>query len=100
MGLFLPSSVGTDVIRGYYLTKNNSEKSISVSSVFADRILSMFSLLLLGVIFISIYGDLISKLDVRTYIISLAIAVTIIFYFFQKEKHGEFFIRKIKIGQI
>ncbi len=95
-GLFLPSSVGTDVIRGYYLTKNNSEKSISVSSVFADRILSMFSLLLLGVIFISIYGDLISKLDVRTYIISLAIAVTIIFYFFQKEKTAHFLKEKLK----
>jgi len=95
-GLFLPSSVGTDVVRGYYLTKNNSEKSISVSSVFADRILSMFSLLLLGVIFMTISGDLLSKFNVRTYIISLAVGVTILFYFFQKEKTAYFLKEKLK----
>ena len=95
-GLFLPSSVGTDVVRGYYLTKNNSEKSISVSSVFADRILSMFSLLLLGVIFMSISGDLLSKFNVRTYIILLTVSVTILFYFFQKEKTAYFLKEKLK----
>ena len=95
-GLFLPSSVGTDVVRGYYLTKSNSEKSISVSSVFVDRILSMFSILLFGVIFILISGDLISKFNIRIYIIPLSICIVILFYFFQKEKTATFIKEKFK----
>lgn len=86
LGLFLPSSLGTDVIRGYYLIKNNSEKSISVSSVFVDRILGMFSLLLLGVISVFFAGDLISIFNIRLYIISLFIIAVIAFYIFQRNE--------------
>ena len=67
LGLFLPSSLGTDIVRGYYLVKNNSEKSVSISSVFVDRVLGMFSLLLLGVVSVFLAGDLITKFNVKTY---------------------------------
>jgi hypothetical protein len=85
-GLFLPSSLGTDVVRGYYLVKNNSEKSASVSSIFVDRILGMFSLLLLGVVSLLIAGDLISNMNIGYYFLILFMAALILFYFFQKEE--------------
>ncbi len=95
-GMFLPSSLGTDVVRGYYLVKNNSEKSISVSSVFVDRILAMFSLLLIGVIAIIISGDLLSEYNLNIYIVSLFIISTLIFYLFQKEEVYNFIKSKLQ----
>lgn len=86
LGLFLPSSLGTDVVRGYYLMKNNSEKSVSISSVFVDRVMGMFSLLLLGVISVFFTGNLISKYNIRLYVIILFLLTVVIFYLFQKDE--------------
>ena len=86
LGLFLPSSLGTDVVRGYYLMKNNSEKSVSISSVFVDRVLGMFSLLLLGVVSVFFAGDLITEFNIRSYIIVFFVLTVIIFYLFQKDE--------------
>ncbi len=85
LGLFLPSSLGTDVVRGYYLVKNNSEKSVSISSVFLDRVLGMFSLLLLGVISVFFAGDLIDKFNLKFYIVAIFLMSIIIFYLFQRD---------------
>ena len=86
LGLFLPSSLGTDVVRGYYLMKNNSEKSVSISSVFVDRVIGMFSLLLLGVVSVFFAGDLITEFNIRSYIIVFFVLTVIIFYLFQKDE--------------
>lgn len=103
LGLFLPSSLGTDVVRGYYLMKNNSEKSVSISSVFVDRVLGMFSLLLLGVVSVFFAGDLISKYNIQTYVIVVFLSAVISFYLFQKEQAAillEKLLRKIKQKKI
>jgi glycosyltransferase 2 family protein len=94
LGMFLPSSLGTDVVRGFYLAKNNSEKSVSFSSIFVDRVLGMFSLLLLCLISIFFAGEIISQFDFQVYIIIISAAVIILFYFFQK-KETAFFLQKI-----
>lgn len=102
-GLFLPSSLGTDVVRGYYLIKNNSEKAISVSSVFVDRILGMFSLLLFAFFSVIFAQNLISEINITWYIISILIIVSSGFYFFQKESTAMAFkklFKKIKINFI
>jgi glycosyltransferase 2 family protein len=93
-GLFLPSSLGTDVVRGYYLAKNNSAKSITISSIVVDRILGMFSLMLLGVISLFVAGALIPNTNIRFYALFLFVIVTILFYLFQKEKTA-FFIKEL-----
>ena len=95
-GLFLPSSLGTDVVRGYYLVKNNSEKSISVSSVFVDRILGMFSLLLLGVISIFFTGNLIKTFNIKIYIVVLFIFAALFIYLFQKDETIKFLKKILK----
>ncbi len=44
LGMFLPTSVGGDITRIYYLTKGNVAKEESVSSVLIDRLTGFFSL--------------------------------------------------------
>jgi uncharacterized protein (TIRG00374 family) len=99
LGLFLPSSLGTDVVRGYYLMKNNSEKSVSISSIFVDRVLGIFSLLLLGAISVFFAGDLISRYNIQTNIIVVFLLVIVFFYLFQKEQSAillEKLLKKLK----
>lgn len=99
-GLFLPSSVGSDIAKSYYLIKSNSEKSVSISSVLVDRILGILTLLLLSVISLLIGGDLISKFNIELYVFLLLIIFLIILYLFQKEEAASFLhnklLRKIK----
>ncbi len=90
LGIFLPSSLGTDVVRGYYLVKDNSEKSVSISSVFVDRVLGMFSLLTFGVVSVFFAGDLIDKFNIKLYVVALFIIVFIGFYIFQRTKSVNF----------
>jgi glycosyltransferase 2 family protein len=103
LGLFLPSSLGTDVVRGYYLVKNNSEKSVSISSVFVDRVLGMFSLLLLGLVSVFFAGALISKYNIQTYIIVVFLIAVVSFYLFQKKQSAivlEKFLKRLKHKKI
>jgi hypothetical protein len=85
LGLFLPSSVGTDVVRSYYLIKNNDEKSVSISSVFVDRVLGLFALLLLGLVAVFFAGDIIAEYNIKFYVIGLFILSVLSLYIFQKE---------------
>ncbi len=103
LGIFLPSSLGTDVVRGYYLVKDNSEKTVSISSVFVDRVLGMFSLLTFGVVSVFFAGDLIDKFNIKSYVIVLFFVVVIAFYFFQKKEAVSFFqslLKRIKHKKI
>lgn len=86
LGLFLPSSLGTDVVRGYYLVKNNSERSVSISSVFVDRVLGLISLLLLGLVSLLFAGNLVSKFNLNLYLVVLTIITLVLVYIFQRNE--------------
>lgn len=86
LGLFLPSSLGTDVVRGYYLVKNNSENIISISSVFVDRILGMFSLLTLGLVSVFFAGPIVSQYNIQIYIIVIFTIAALSFYLLQMKQ--------------
>lgn len=86
LGLFLPSSLGTDVVRGYYLVKNNSERSVSISSVFVDRVLGLISLLLLGLASLLFAGNLVSKFNLNLYLAVLTFITLVGVYFFQRNE--------------
>ncbi len=96
LGLFLPSSLGTDVVRGFYLAKNNSEKSVTVSSIFVDRVMGMFSLLLLCLISVFFTGEILSKFNFEIYIVAISIFTVISFYIFQKKETAIFLEKIIK----
>lgn len=89
-GLFLPSSLGSDVAKSYYLIKDNSQKAISISSVLVDRLMGILALLLLCVISLFIGGDLISKTNIRVYIFVLLLISLIAIYLFQREETTKF----------
>ncbi len=85
LGLFLPSSVGTDVVRSYYLVKNNDEKSVSISSVFVDRVLGLFALLILGLVAVFFADDILAEYNIKLYVILLCFATAFSFFLFQKQ---------------
>lgn len=102
LGMFLPSSLGTDIVRGYYLTKNDLDKSTSISSVFIDRLLGVLSLFFLGAIALFLAKDLIQFINPYFYLLGLFIPIIFIYYL-QKEKTLNLFekySRKIKYKKI
>jgi glycosyltransferase 2 family protein len=46
---FMPSSVGGDLLRAWYVTKHTHRKFVAVLSVFVDRIIGMFSIACMAV---------------------------------------------------
>jgi hypothetical protein len=58
LGLFLPPTVGTDVVRAYYISKDGSSKADIISSIIMERLLGFLALFiaaLLGfILFINI----------------------------------------------
>jgi uncharacterized protein (TIRG00374 family) len=93
-GLFLPSSLSADVVKSFYLIRNNSEKSVSISSILLDRILGVLVMLLLCLISLIVGGHLVSTLNIEYYIIIILITFLLFLYLFQKEK-TTFFLHKL-----
>jgi uncharacterized protein (TIRG00374 family) len=52
---FMPSSVGGDLIRAWYVTRHTDKKFQAVLSVFVDRIIGLSSTLIIAVFFYSIF---------------------------------------------
>jgi len=71
-GLFLPSSLSTDVVRGYYLSKRTENAELSASSVVVDRMMGLFSLLFCCLMSILIYSTTFSP-EVSRYVVVLSI---------------------------
>lgn len=102
LGMFLPSSLGTDVVRGYYLTKNNSDKLSSFSSVLIDRILGVLSLILVGSLSLYMAKNLITNINPYLFILG-GIIPFIVIYLLQKNSVIsliEKYARKISIDKI
>lgn len=81
-GLFLPSSLSTDVVRGYYLIKTSSDKAISVTSIFVDRLFALLGLIVFVSIALFFSGDIFKDLYLETYLIIFLILIVIGFIIF------------------
>jgi uncharacterized membrane protein YbhN (UPF0104 family) len=57
VGTFLPASVGGDLVRAYALSAERVPMALSVASVAMDRALGVMSILLLGVLSVSVAPD-------------------------------------------
>ncbi|MCP3929398.1 MAG: flippase-like domain-containing protein, partial [Bacteroidetes bacterium] len=75
-GLFLPSSLGTDVVRGVYLSKNISNPELAAASVVVDRMMGLFSLLFLCVTSLLVYSSLFN--DSLIYLVLVLVACTLL----------------------
>jgi len=80
IGLFfnqiLPSSIGGDTIRSYYLYKKNHSLGLSVLSVLADRVIGLIALVFLVLVTITLAFDLIKDPIARWGISLIAIGST------------------------
>lgn len=63
-GTFLPSSLGVDIVRGYYLYRERSNGAVIASSLLFDKAMGLFSLLLLGTIGLLGYGTTINGVNI------------------------------------
>lgn len=45
---FMPTSIGGDLVKGYYISRKNKNKISSYASVFVDRVIGVFSLALIA----------------------------------------------------
>jgi len=90
-GFFLPSSLGTDVVRGYYLVKNNSEKLVSISSIFVDRFLGLLSLTIIASVAITLSSHTISGIDLKIVLYLISAGMLAAFYLLQNERSSKWF---------
>ncbi len=79
LGLFLPSSLSTDVVRGYYLSKENSDKLHITSTIVIDRLLGLLSLLVMGIIGLSLSGTLLKNLNLAPFLFLGVAGIVFIF---------------------
>jgi len=95
-GLFfnqaMPSSVGGDVIRGYYLKKKNITLGRATLGVLMDRVFGMVGLTLLVVASLPLLFELINDSIVRSgvLIIALCISLALLIIFFTDKLPGNF----------
>ena len=83
---FLPTSIGGDVVKAYYLSKKSTEKLNSYTSVFVDRALGLVTMVFMAAIALLLsQGQVIDK-DLR-YIIYAITTVSVIAIFFISSKN-------------
>lgn len=96
LGLVLPSSVSTDVVRGYYLSRATSDSSLAVSSVVIDRLLGLFSLLGVGCLSALVLGDRFGLGNVRVYLAGFGVLCLCALFLLQNRAFLQLISRKVK----
>ena len=78
---FLPTAVGGDVVKAYYLSKKSDEKAGAYASVFVDRILGLFTMIFMAFIALFLVEEGVVDPAVRyiVYAITLGSIVFIVF---------------------
>jgi len=94
-GLFLPSSVSVDIIRGYYLYKQTASGAISASSVLVDKVMSLWALLLMGLIGLVFYGRVFAEVKIGLYLGGLVVVTAVGLYVLQREEFARWMDRRL-----
>ncbi len=84
-GLFLPSSVGVDIVRGYYLYRKTASGAIAASSVLIDKVLALWALLLMGCFGLLFYGAILEGLKIGVYLAAVLLLTGALLYSLQRE---------------
>ena len=89
--LFLPSSVGGDIAKGYYAYKYSGEKDRAFLSVIIDRIIGLFSLVFLSTVAVSIFYTRINNPVVLIIVLLMFAASILILLFFTFKRFASLF---------
>jgi hypothetical protein len=82
---FLPTAIGGDVVKAYYLSKKSDEKAGAYASVFVDRILGLFTMIFMAFIALFFVEEGVVDLTIK-YIIYAITLGSIIFIVFVTNK--------------
>ncbi len=99
---FLPTSIGGDVVKAYYLSKVSSDKMISYTSVFIDRVIGLITMVFMATVALMLVPGKIVDDRVRHMIYAItAIAVLAILFLMNKKFARKFsallyFVRPIE----
>ncbi len=69
--LFLPSAIGGDVVKGYYIYKKSGKKAASFTSVFLDRFVGSLAILTLGLLALAYYGKKLNVVQLRNTVLAI-----------------------------
>ena len=83
---FMPTSIGGDLVKGYYISKSIKSKLFSYTSVFIDRLVGMFSLILIATIVVVIMRKNIEQQFIFWVIGFLLLSCTVLISFLFNKK--------------
>lgn len=84
-GTFLPSSIGVDIVRGYYLYRERANGAVIASSLLLDKAMGLWTLLLLGTAGLLGYGTRINDVNVGYVFVGLLLATVLAVYLLQTD---------------
>ena len=78
---FLPTAIGGDVIKAYYLSKKTSDKMGSYTAVFVDRAIGLFTMIFMGFLALLLVGANVIDESVRRmlYVITAISVLAVVF---------------------
>jgi len=78
---FLPTAIGGDVVKAYYLSKKSVDKISSYTSVFVDRAIGLFTMIIMAVIaLVFVQNQIIDKmLRLMIYVVALIFLAAVLF---------------------
>lgn len=88
-GTFLPSSIGVDIVRGYYLYREKASGAVVASSLIFDKAMGLWSLLLLGTIGLLGYGTTINDVNIGYLFAALLAVAPLLIYLLQTRWVGK-----------
>lgn len=99
---FLPTSIGGDVVKAYYLSKKAAEKTGSFTAVFVDRAIGLVTMVFMAFLAIFFVPDHIVDQTVKTTIYGITAVSVLILIFMANDSVAKkfsgllFFVRPIK----
>lgn len=98
---FLPGGIAGDIFKAGYIMKKGSSRSIPALSILLDRVMGLYSMLIVLLIFLPYLGNYFIDYDfkiINEYYITYVIAVAIIFFgilfiFFNTLKNEKFYLK-------
>jgi hypothetical protein len=93
---FLPTSIGGDVVKAYYLSNRTSDKMGSFTAVFIDRIMGLFTMIFMACLAIFLFGNGLIDYKIRKIIYGITAVCVIAIIFMANENFAKRFSIALK----
>lgn len=83
---FLPTSIGGDVVKGYYHSKKTGDRTASYTSIFIDRAIGLFTMVFMAFAALFFVNDRVIDKNVKSMIYAITIVSALIIIFLANKK--------------